>query len=437
MSRLVDRLSKRLVARLAAAKKPGLYPDGNGLYLQITKRGTASWILMYKRHKRRRKMGLGALRLVDLDAARQRRTDGQKVLLDGVDPLAFRATRRAKAASAKTFRDAARAYIEENKVKWKNPKHVAQYYMTLLGETENGKKTGKNYCAAIHAIPVGQIDTAAVLFVLKPIWYEKPETAARLRGRIEKVIGYAVIHGLCGGIDPERHQNPARWTGHLENALPAKGEVREVKHHAALPYEQLPGFMAKLKQRNGLAARCLELAILTAVRTGDLIGLDREDRPAMNRAHVNLRGRMWTIPKTKTNVEHRVPLSQAVIDLLADILKNYPDDGSGIIFAGDTNGAPLSNVAMLRVRDRMIKDGLIRKGAQTTHGMRACFKSWAGDQTDFEKDVIEACLTHSISDKLEAAYRRSDFYAKRTRLMAAWADFVEGKVGANVITLHA
>jgi len=131
------------------------------------------------------------------------------------------------------------------------------------------------------------------------------------------------------------------------------------------------------------------------------------------------------------------PLSQAAVDLLAGIFKNYPDDGSGIIFAGDIKGAPLSNGAMLRVRDRMITDGLIRKGALTTHGMRACFKSWAADQTDFEKDVIEACLTHSISDKLEAAYRRSDFYAKRTRLMAAWADFVEGKVGANVITLHA
>ena len=145
---------------------------------------------------------------------------------------------------------------------------------------------------------------------------------------------------------------------------------------------------------------------------------------------------MWTIPKTKTGVEHRVPLSQAAVDLLAGIFKNYPDDGSGIIFAGDIKGAPLSNGAMLRVRDRMIEDGLVEKGAMTTHGMRAAFKSWASDETNFEKDVIEACLTHTISDPLEAAYRRSDFFAKRARLMSVWARFVEGKASGTVVALR-
>lgn|SRR5262245_691047 len=434
MPRLIDRLSKKDVIRIAAAAAPGLYADGQGLYLQITKRGTASWIAQYKFRKRRRKMGLGALRLVDLDAARAKNTEAQRLLrLDGIDPLALRAKRRARAATAKTFRDAARAYIRDNKAKWKNPKHVAQYYMTLLGETESGEKTENNYCAPIHDVTAGELDTALVLSVLKPIWYEKPETASRLRGRIEKVIGYAMINGLC-----DEGLNPARWTGHLENALPNKGDVREVKHHAAPPYAELPTFMEKLRQREGLAARCLELAILTATRTGDLIGIDREDRPGMNRVHVNLKDRMWTIPRTKTNVEHRVPLSQAAVDLLTDIFTTYPDDGSGIVFVGDSKGVPLSNGAMLRVRDRMVDDGLIKKGTVTPHGIaRACFKSWAGDETDFEKDVIEACLTHTINDKLEAAYRRSDFYKKRTCLMAAWAGFVEGKAGANVLTLSA
>jgi integrase len=169
-----------------------------------------------------------------------------------------------------------------------------------------------------------------------------------------------------------------------------------------------------------------------------LIGNDREERPPMKRQHVDLAGRMWTIPKTKTNVEHRVPLSDAAAGLLADIFRTYPDDGSGIVFVGDKPGQPMSSGAMLRARDRMVADGLIKKGTVTPHGAaRACFKSWASDETNFEKDVIEACLTHVISDKLEAAYRRSDFFAKRRRLMAAWADFVEGKTGANVLALHA
>jgi integrase len=232
--------------------------------------------------------------------------------------------------------------------------------------------------------------------------------------------------------------NPARWTGHLENALPNKGDVREVKHHAAPPYAELPAFMAKLRQREGLAARCLELAILTATRTGDLIGLDREDREPMKRAHVDLKGRMWEIPKTKTSVVHRVPLSQAAVDLLAQIFKDYPDNRSGTVFAGDTRGEALSGGAMLRCRDRMVADGLIKKGTVTPHGIaRACFKSWASDETTFERDVIEACLSHTINDKLEAAYRRSDFYKKRTSLMAAWAAFVDGKADANVVALSA
>jgi len=430
MPRLIERLSKSDIKKECS---PGLYPDGNGLYLQVTERGTKSWVPLYKYRKRRRKMGLGPLRLVDLAEARNRQRAAHKQLLDGVDPLALRAKRRAKAATAKTFRDAARQYIKEHEAKWKNPKHVAQWYMTLLGETREGEKTRNNYCAPLHGIPVADVDTALVLSVLRPIWYDKPETASRLRGRIETVLGWAMVNGLrTEGV------NPARWTGHLQNALPEKSEVHEVKHHAAPPYQELPDFMVKLKGRDGLAARALQLAILTAVRTGDLIGNDREERPPMKREHVDLAGRMWTIPKTKTNVEHRVPLSDAAVDLLTHLFKTYPDDGSGIVFVGDTPGQPMSSGAMLRARDRMVSDGLIKKGTVTPHGVaRACFKSWASDETNFEKDVIEACLTHVISDKLEAAYRRSDFFAKRRRLMAAWAEFVEGRAGANVLALHA
>src|SRR5262249_7618910 len=177
MPRLIERLSKNDIKK---ARTPGLYPDGNGLYLQVTRRGTKSWVLLYKYRKRRRKMGLGPLRLVDLQTARRKRNDAPKLLLDSIDPLAFPATRPAKAGSAKTFRDAWRQYIRDNEARWKNPKHVAQWYMTLLGETPEGEKTKNNYCAPLHVIPVAEVDTALVLSVLRPIWYDKPETASRL-----------------------------------------------------------------------------------------------------------------------------------------------------------------------------------------------------------------------------------------------------------------
>jgi integrase len=198
----------------------------------------------------------------------------------------------------------------------------------------------------------------------------------------------------------------------------------------------VPAFMAMLRTRDGLAARAFELAVLTAVRTGDLIGSDREEHPPMKWEHVDLAHGMWTVPKTKTGVGHRVPLSRQAVELLERIARDYPPDKSGIIFTGDKRGQPMSNGAMLRVRDRMVADKLIAKDAMTTHGFRASFKSWASDQTNFDRDVIEAALTHVISDKLEAAYRRSDFYVKRTRLMQVWADFVEGKAGENVVSLH-
>jgi integrase len=198
--------------------------------------------------------------------------------------------------------------------------------MTLLGEQPDGTKTEHDYCATLHELPVGEVDIGAVLDVLKPIWASKPETASRLRGRIEKVIDFDIVHGLAGDVGPE-HQNPARLKGRLEQALPAKGEVRETKHHAALPYEAVPAFMKTLRTREGAAARCLELAVLTETRTGDLIGSDREERPPMRWEHVDLEKRLWIVPKKKTNVEHRVPLSGAAVALLERVRREHPDDG--------------------------------------------------------------------------------------------------------------
>jgi integrase len=360
-----------------------MFPDGEGLYLQMTPRGSASCVVVYRRVGKRRKMGLGPVRLVTLAEARAKRDAAHKMpRFEGKDPLGHRAGRRRKQASALTFREAARRYITDTEAKRKDPKSLRTWLMTLLGEQPDGTNTEHDYCVTLHELPVGEVDIGGVLDVLKPIWASKPETASRLRGRVEKVIDFAIVHGLAGDVGPE-HQNPARWKGRLEHALPAKGEVRETKHHAALPYEAVPAFMKTLRTREGAAARCLELAVLTATRTGDLIGSDREERLPMRWEHVDLEKRLWTVPKTKTNVEHRVPLSGAVVALLERVRSEHPDDGSGIVFVGDKRAEPLSNGAVLRVRDRMVKDGLIAEGAMTTHGMRAAFKSWGRRRNGF------------------------------------------------------
>ena len=344
MSRIVNRLSKRSAAAIAQARRPGFYPDGQGLYLQVTDRGGVSWVLMYRKKPLRRKMGLGPYRLVSLDDARKKRDEAHRLLLEGQDPLAQRVARKAKERASRTFLDVARDYITAIKGKWENPRSLAQWSMTLLGESPNGEKTEHNYCRAIHNLPVGVIDTDAVLKVLEPIWNSKPETASRLRGRIESVIGFAMVKGWR-----EEGLNPARWTKHLENAL-LSGDVREVKHFAALDYAELPSFYAKLKTREGLAARCLELAIFTAVRTNDLL--------SMRRDHVDLVGKVWTIPKTKTGKEHKVALSDAACDLLKRVMESHDEE---VIFPGDRRGEAMSLGAMRRCRDRMIEDGLIAK----------------------------------------------------------------------------
>jgi len=259
----------------------------------------------------------------------------------------------------------------------------------------------------------------------------------RLRGRIEQVLGWAVAQGKAGSIDPNTYLNPARWNGPLKHALTFKSDD-ETKHHAALHYGEAPAFYAHLTEREGLAACAFRFNMLTATRTGDLFGSSHEERVPMSWTHVDLNAKVWTIPKTKSGAEHRVPLSDAAVDLLKQIRKRYPLDPHGIVFAGEKPGTALSHGAMLRVRDRMVADGLIELGTATVHGMsRSGFKSWASEETNFEFAAVEACLSHTISDELEAAYRRTDFIKKRTRLMQAWADYLTGKGGDKVLPLAA
>jgi integrase len=283
----------------------------------------------------------------ELKSARAKNAEVRRLLAAGVNPLAERATRRAKAKLSKTFKEAATAYIEETAAGRKNPKHNDQWRMTLLGEAGKLDRQGQpvksefNYCRAIHDIGVGDITHDLVLGVLKPIWEEKHETATRLRGRIERVLGWAVAQGMAGPVDPNTYLNPARWNGPLQHALSLKSDD-ETKHHAALHYGEAPAFYAHLAAREGSAACAFRFSILTATRTGDLFGSNREERVPMNWSHVDLEARLWTVPKTKTGAEHRIPLSDAAADLLKQIRKEYPVDPSGIVFASEKPGTALS-----------------------------------------------------------------------------------------------
>ena len=258
--------------------------------------------------------------------------------------------------------------------------------------------------------------------VLESIWSSKPETASRLRGRIEAILGWASVRGYRTG------DNPARWRGHLDHLLPATGRVRKVRHHAALPYGELPAFMAELRKREGIAARALEFLILTAARTGDIIGNDRDDAPPMRWEHVDLDARVWTIPKTKTGAAHKVPLSDAAVAVLTGM--RALGFGEIVFPSTDRPGRPLSNGGMLSVLERM------GRGDLTAHGFRATFKTWASERTNFAREVVEAALAHAISDKLEAAYRRGDLFEKRRRLMTAWAEYAGSTlVTSTVVTI--
>jgi integrase len=375
-----------------------MYADGGGLYLQVTK-GGASWIYRYMLAGRAREMGLGPLALFGLAEARAKALDARRLRHEGIDPIeARKATRlraRFDAAKAMTFKECADAYIKAHRAGWQNGKHAAQWEATLATYAD----------PMIGALPAQAIDTALVLKILQPIWTAKPETASRVRGRIEAVLDWAKAREYRQG------ENPARWRGHLDKLLPARGKVRKVQHHAALPYAELPGFMVELREQEGIAARALELAILTAARTGETIGARWRE--------INWSERLWVIPaeRMKAGREHRVPLSAPSIAILEKMPSHrHADDG--FLFPGGKVGEPLSNMAFLMLLRRM------GRGDLTAHGFRSSFRDWAADRTNFPSEVAEMALAHAVSGKVEAAYRRGDMFEKRRRLMAAWAEFL-------------
>ncbi len=405
MAREIGRLNALTVARV---KKPGMYADGGGLYLQMTASGAKSWVYRFMLNGRARWMGLGPLHTVTLSDARLKATDTRRLRLAGIDPIEARKADQAKtrleAAKAITFRDAAEAYINAHKAGWRNAKHANQWRATL-----------KTYAYPVFgSFPVRAVDVALVMRVLEPIWATKTETASRVRGRIESVLDWATARGYRLG------DNPARWRGHLENLLPRRAKVQRVRHHPALPYGEIGAFVRDLRKQEGIAARALEFLILTACRTGEAIGARGPE--------FDLRHAVWTVPaeRVKAGREHRVPLSAPALAIARD-LSRAADDPDGFVFPGGRKGRPLSNMAMTALLRRMGREDI------TVHGFRSTFRDWAAERTNYPREVAEMALGHAVSDKVEAAYRRGDLFEKRRRLMDEWTKFCRTATAAGKV----
>jgi integrase len=393
--------NKLTAAAVRAASKPGLYGDGHGLYLQVSAFDTKAWVFRYMIDGRPRKMGLGPLHTISLAEARKRAAEARLRAHDGIDPIddkrARRAQGRLEAAKAITFGECADKYVEAHRAGWKNAKHADQWSATFK-ETKRGSLTFPPATDAINGLPVSAIDTGLVLKVLEPIWAKTPESARRIRGRIEAVLDWAKVRGYRDG------ENPARWRGHLDKTLAKRSRVRA--HHDAIAYAELPAFMAELRGKDGASARALEFTILTAARTGEVIGTKWSE--------IDNSSRIWTIPaaRMKSGREHRVPLSDRALEIIGE----QPRDGE-FVFAGRKAGTSLSNMSMLE----LMRD-MRGKGA-TVHGFRSTFRDWAAEQTSYPNEMCEIALAHVVSDKTEAAYRRGDMMEKRRRLMADWAAY--------------
>lgn len=393
MGRTVEKLSALAVSRL---KEPGYHSDGAGLYLQVSKSGTKSWIFRFTFQGKAREMGLGALHTVGLARARESAQECRLTLRDGKDPLEIRMADRLDAslarAKAMTFDDCAKAYIAAHRGSWKSAKHAAQWESTLA--TYAGPVIG--------ALPVAAVDTALVVKVLDPIWNEKTETATRLRGRIESILDWATVSKFRVG------ENPARWRGHLDNLLANPTKVTRVVHHAALPWTDVGMFMADLRGRAGIAARAVEFGILTASRSGEIRGATW--------AEIDLDAALWTVPaeRMKGGREHRVPLSTRAVE----ILEAAPRVGD-YVFPGSRAQSPLSDMSLTAVLRRMGRPEI------TMHGFRSTFRDWCSESVGntFPREVCEHALAHSLPDKVEAAYRRGDLIEKRKVLMQVWADY--------------
>ena len=402
--------------KVKALAMPGTYGDGGGLYLQVRSPKNRSWLFRFKLHRKAHLMGLGALADVTLAEAREAATAARKLVKQGVNPIDRRKAERAELAARaglNTFAEVAEAYIAAHEDSWRNPKHRQQWRNTL-----------DTYAAPIlGSVPVAVVDVGHVMRVLTPIWKEKTETASRLRGRIESVLGFATARGWRTG------DNPARWRGHIANLLPAPAKVSKVQNQPALPWKQIDTFAASLAHEEGMAARALRFAILTAARTNEVIGA--------RWGEIDSAAAVWTVPanRMKAGREHRVPLSPAALAVLAAAATLRPDHASdAFIFPGGKPASALSNMALLMLLRRMNphtdKAPARWRDAKSgdpisVHGFRSTFRDWAAEATSHPREIAEAALAHAVGG-VEGVYQRGDLLEKRRVLMADWATFCPG-----------
>ena len=402
------------------AKGPAVLHDGGGLYLRISPTGSRSWVFRFQLEGKRRDMGLGPYPDVTLAEARRRAIEHRNQRRDGIDPIvakeARRQAQRLADAKGKTFREAAEEFIGPKEAGWRSAKHRQQWRNTLAAYVH----------PVLGDLPVASIDVGLVLKVVEPIWIEKPETAGRVRGRIEAVLDAATVRGYRQG------PNPAQWKGNLAHILPARAKVKKVKHHAALPFNEVPAFLVDLQRQGGVAARALEFIIFSAARLGETIGATWGE--------IDFNARVWTVPaeRMKAAKEHRVPLSNAALAVLERmrplaLMTDGKPDPAAPVFPGLRQALPLSDSAIWALlRRRMSRTDL------TIHGFRSSFRDWCAERTAYPRDVVEMALAHAIESKVEAAYRRGDLFEKRRHLIDAWARFCTTPEKAGVVVpLHA
>lgn len=393
MARSLQKLTDVLVK--STKLKAGRHSDGGGLYLNVSPTGSKSWVFMWVVAGKRREMGVGPYPAVSLSKARSKAGEAREAVADGRDPIAEKAKEEEP-----TFSECVEQFLTSMEGQWRNEKHRAQWRMTLT-----------EYCKPIRAKKVSEITVDHVLKVLKPIWSTKSETASRLRGRIERVLGYAKAKGWRDG------ENPAAWKENLGNILPARQKLTR-GHHAAMKYDEVPAFAAKLRTHDAMAARALEFLILTASRSGEVLEATWDE--------IDLQAKVWTVPKErmKAGREHRVPLTDAAVAILDAVGAAGKE---GYVFPGQKKDRPLSNMSMAMLMRRM------KFTAYTVHGFRSAFRDWAGDRTSFPRELAEAALAHVVGDETERAYRRSDAIAKRRKLMEAWEKYLAQSQAGTVV----
>jgi integrase len=408
MAKTVKRLKDMQIRRLS---KPGSYPDGEGLYLQVRTSGAKDWFYRYEVDGKGRKRGLGSYPTISLEQARDDALECRQLRQQGIDPVDYAKAQRQKEAldEAKsfTFKECALAYINSHQQGWKNRKHESQWRNTL-----------DTYAyPTIGDIGVQDIDIGLVLDVLEPIWYEKTETASRVRQRIENILDWATVKQYRSG------DNPALWRGRLDKLLPKRVKVQKPVHFPAMDYRELPGYFQALRKRDSVATRALAFTILTAARNGEARAVTSDE--------LDLKGKVWTIPdnRMKADREHRVPLSAEALKIIKEMepFKRHTDH---FIFPGQAHAKPISEASLLKIVKQQDK-------TLTVHGFRSTFRDWCAEQTSFPREVAEAALAHSIRDKTEAAYQRGDLFEKRRQLMDQWMQYcLKGKGKAKVVPIR-